>query len=120
MLPNGNFVRDALLGGNAIAAAAADALVIDTSSSAPLQTRELGRELQKSGVGLIDAPVSGGVRRAVDGSLAIMAGSRPPPSCRATSTPMPRAFSAPLISGTRLRNRWGRRPITPRRQNLAQ
>jgi 3-hydroxyisobutyrate dehydrogenase len=77
MLPNGNVVRDALLGGNAIARAAAGALVIDMSSSAPLQTRELGRELQKSGVGLIDAPVSGGVRRAVDGSLAIMAGGEP-------------------------------------------
>ena len=50
------------------------AIVIDMSSSNPAVTRELGPRLAQAGVGLIDAPVSGGVKRAVDGSLAIMAG----------------------------------------------
>ena len=44
------------------------------SSSAPLGTRKLGEELIAAGCGFIDAPVSGGVKRAVDGTLAIMVG----------------------------------------------
>jgi len=49
-------------------------IVIDMSSSSPSVTRELGPRLETAGVAFIDAPVSGGVKRAVDGSLAIMAG----------------------------------------------
>jgi 3-hydroxyisobutyrate dehydrogenase len=44
------------------------------SSSDPVATRALGEELIAAGIRFIDAPVSGGVKRAVDGSLAIMAG----------------------------------------------
>jgi 3-hydroxyisobutyrate dehydrogenase len=44
------------------------------SSSNPAVTRELGPRLQAAGVDFVDAPVSGGVKRAIDGSLAIMAG----------------------------------------------
>ena len=44
------------------------------SSSAPLQTRELEGALSRFGIGIIDAPVSGGVKRATDGTLAIMVG----------------------------------------------
>ena len=44
------------------------------SSSDPFVTRELGPQLKQTGVDFIDAPVSGGVKRAIDGSLAIMAG----------------------------------------------
>jgi 3-hydroxyisobutyrate dehydrogenase len=40
----------------------------------PEATRALGEELIAAGIRFIDAPVSGGVKRAVDGSLAIMAG----------------------------------------------
>jgi len=49
-------------------------VVIDMSSSRPAGTRELGATLAAAGLTLIDAPVSGGVRKAVEGSLAIMAG----------------------------------------------
>lgn len=75
MLPDGVTVRDILLGPEG----AADilprgALVIDMSSSAPLGTRELARELAARGIDLIDAPVSGGRARALNGTLAIMAG----------------------------------------------
>jgi 3-hydroxyisobutyrate dehydrogenase len=48
--------------------------VIDMSSSDPSVTRKIGPRLKQAGVDFIDAPVSGGVRRAIDGSLAIMAG----------------------------------------------
>lgn len=70
MLPNGRVVRAALLD----AALPAGALAIDMSSSAPTETQALGRDLAGRGIALIDAPVSGGVRRARDGTLAIMAG----------------------------------------------
>lgn len=78
MLPNSDVVRRALLGPDGAAAALAPgALVIDMSSSAPLATRALGAELEGLGLAMIDAPVSGGVRKAADGSLSIMAGGDP-------------------------------------------
>ena len=80
MLPDGAAVRRALCGdadsfrGCVGETLAAGSLVIDMSSSSPIGTRELGAVLAARGVAFIDAPVSGGVRRARDGSLAIMAG----------------------------------------------
>ncbi|MFV0373900.1 NAD(P)-dependent oxidoreductase [Microbacterium sp.] len=50
-------------------------VIVDMSSSDPNETVETGRMLAKSGVRLVDAPVSGGVARAIDGTLAIMMGS---------------------------------------------
>jgi 3-hydroxyisobutyrate dehydrogenase len=49
-------------------------VLIDMSSSSPVGTRELGERLAARGVGMIDAPVSGGVRKAEDATLAIMVG----------------------------------------------
>jgi 3-hydroxyisobutyrate dehydrogenase len=78
MLPDGKAVRAALLGGEPLVAhCAANAIVIDMSSSAPVGTRELADDLAGRGIHLIDAPVSGGVKRAIDGSLAIMVGGPP-------------------------------------------
>jgi len=76
MLPDSRVVRQVLYGeGDALAARLKrGATVIDMSSSSPGVTRELGARLKQAGVDLIDAPVSGGVKRAIDGSLAIMAG----------------------------------------------
>jgi 3-hydroxyisobutyrate dehydrogenase len=79
MLPDGKIVRQVLCGSagsndGVLAGLAAGSLVIDMSSSAPVGTRALGAELAAHGVALVDAPVSGGVKRAVDGTLAIMVG----------------------------------------------
>jgi len=75
MLPDGKAVREAMLAEQGAARMMAKgSLLIDMSSSAPMGTRALGEELQRLGIGMIDAPVSGGVARAVDGTLAIMAG----------------------------------------------
>lgn len=76
MLPDGKIVRQAVLEGRDAAAEglAAGALVIDMSSSNPVDTQKLARDLAGRGVALLDAPVSGGVRRAIDGSLSIMVG----------------------------------------------
>lgn len=75
MLPDGRAVQDAILGDGIGDALLGDAVIVDMSSSSPHDTRELGRELAKRSIPLVDAPVSGGVARATDGSLAIMAGA---------------------------------------------
>jgi 3-hydroxyisobutyrate dehydrogenase len=75
MLPNGAIVRDVLLGSGGVGDVLhPNSLVIDMSSSAPFATRALGDELGLRGIEMIDAPVSGGVARAVTGELAIMVG----------------------------------------------
>ena len=75
MLPDGKAVRECVLG----AELPKGMMVLDMSSSDPVGTRALGAELAARGVTLVDAPVSGGVKKAVDGTLAIMAGGEAPP-----------------------------------------
>jgi 3-hydroxyisobutyrate dehydrogenase len=72
LLPDGKIVREAAdeLRPHLTPAA----ILVDMSSSDPIGTRALGEELIAAGHAFIDAPVSGGVRRAADGTLAIMAG----------------------------------------------
>ncbi|WP_455372871.1 NAD(P)-dependent oxidoreductase [Limibacillus halophilus] len=78
MLPDGAAVRSVLVGeGGVVGRMAPGGLVIDMSSSEPQGTRELESALADLGLSLLDAPVSGGVKKAVDGSLAIMAGGSP-------------------------------------------
>lgn len=72
MLPNGEIVREVVL--EALPALSAQAVVIDMSSSDPAGTRALGKALAARGIAMIDAPVSGAVGKAKDGTLAIMAG----------------------------------------------
>jgi 3-hydroxyisobutyrate dehydrogenase len=75
MLPNGQNVREAVLGGNGIAEGLAKgSVIIDMSSAGATGTAALGKELAARGIALIDAPVSGGVTGAVAGTLAIMVG----------------------------------------------
>jgi 3-hydroxyisobutyrate dehydrogenase len=76
MLPDGKVVRQAVIEGRDAVreGLAAGALVLDMSSSNPVDTQKLARDLAMAGVALLDAPVSGGVKRAIDGSLSIMVG----------------------------------------------
>ena len=76
MLPDGKAVRQAVLEGRdaAVEGLEPGALVMDMSSSNPVDTQALARDLAGRGLALLDAPVSGGVKRAVDGSLSIMVG----------------------------------------------
>lgn len=75
MLPNSAIVRAVCLGDDGLAARLAPgSVIVDMSSSDPLETRRLGAELADRGIVLLDAPVSGGLRKAVSGSLAIMLG----------------------------------------------
>lgn len=74
MLPNGKIVQETLISSGAWAGISPGGLVIDMSSSAPGDTRNLAGLLTEKGLRLVDAPVSGGVRKAVSASLTIMAG----------------------------------------------
>lgn len=75
MLPNSDIVESVLLGASGIAAAASfNTLFIDMSSSDPLRSRGVGQALDGQGMRYLDAPVSGGVKGAQSGKLAIMAG----------------------------------------------
>ena len=77
MLPTGKEVRACLLeteGGALAANLPKGAIVIDMSSADPVGTRALHADLAARGLALVDAPVSGGVPRATDGTLAIMIG----------------------------------------------
>jgi 2-hydroxy-3-oxopropionate reductase len=75
MLPNSPHVKEAVLGaGGVIEGIKAGALVVDMSSIAPAASQEVGAALAAKGVAFIDAPVSGGEPKAIDGSLAIMVG----------------------------------------------
>ena len=75
MLPDGKIVRAAVLGPDGLASALAPGAVLaDMSTSYPLETKALSEALAGTGIGLVDAPVSGGVGRAERGKLTIMAG----------------------------------------------
>jgi len=74
MLPNGAIVRDAMLGWGIGAALRAGALLLEMSSSDPSDTLLLAAGLEPFGVRVVDAPVSGGVPRAITGELSIMVG----------------------------------------------
>ncbi|WP_353713530.1 NAD(P)-dependent oxidoreductase [Arthrobacter sp. K5] len=75
MLPNSDIV-EAVLAGGVAAAASLNTLFIDMSSSEPIRSRDLGARLELQGMRYLDAPVSGGVRGAQNGQLAIMVGGR--------------------------------------------
>ena len=75
MLPNSPHVKNAVLGENGVLDGAKPGTVlIDMSSIAPNASQEITAECEKKGVKMLDAPVSGGEPKAIDGSLSIMVG----------------------------------------------
>ncbi|HEV2324436.1 MAG TPA: 2-hydroxy-3-oxopropionate reductase [Terracidiphilus sp.] len=77
MLPNSPHVKQAVLGKDGvIEGAKPGSVLVDMSSIAPLASREVAAELAKVGVEMLDAPVSGGEPKAIDGTLAIMVGGK--------------------------------------------
>jgi 2-hydroxy-3-oxopropionate reductase len=78
MVPNSPQVRQVALGEGGIASAAKPGTVlIDMSSINPVASKEIAAELEKHGIEMLDAPVSGGEPKAVDGTLAFMVGGKP-------------------------------------------
>jgi 3-hydroxyisobutyrate dehydrogenase len=75
MLPNSPDVERAYLGpGGVLEGARAGLLCVDMSTIDPATTHRVGERLASAGVRMLDAPVSGAVPRAVDGTLTIMVG----------------------------------------------
>ena len=75
MLPNSPQVREVLLGQGGIAQYMRQGqTVIDTSSINPVASKEIAAELSERGIGMLDAPVSGGEPKAIDGTLSFMVG----------------------------------------------
>jgi len=75
MLPDTSDAEDVLTGdGGVLDGAAAGSLVIDMSSIDPAPTRAMAEAFAERDVAMVDAPVSGGERGAIDGTLSIMIG----------------------------------------------
>ena len=77
MLPTSAIVRSVFLDadGKLLIPLREGTVIVDMSSSDPNETVDTGRALAAFGVRMVDAPVSGGVPRAADGTLAIMMGA---------------------------------------------
>lgn len=77
MLPNSPHVKQVILGENGvIEGAQKGAIVVDMSSIAPLVSREVAQKLTEKGIEMLDAPVSGGEPKALDGTLSVMVGGK--------------------------------------------
>jgi 2-hydroxy-3-oxopropionate reductase len=75
MLPNSPHVKEAILGADGVIEGIKNGtIVIDMSSIAPAASQEVGAALKAKGAAFLDAPVSGGEPKAIDGTLAIMVG----------------------------------------------
>jgi 3-hydroxyisobutyrate dehydrogenase len=75
MLPSSSHVEQAYLGpGGILEGAPSGRLCVDMSTIDPAVSRRVAGRLGERGVRFIDAPVSGAVPRAVDGTLTIMVG----------------------------------------------
>lgn len=77
MLPNSPHVKEVVLGPNGILEGAKPGTVIvDMSSISPLAAREIAATAAEKGIEMLDAPVSGGEPKAIDGTLSIMVGGK--------------------------------------------
>lgn len=77
MLPNSPQVKSVMLGENGVAKSMRPGSVfIDMSSINPVASKEIAVALAEKGVEMLDAPVSGGEPKAIDGSLSFMVGGR--------------------------------------------
>ena len=75
MLPNSPHVKEAVLGkGGVLEGAKPGTILVDMSSIAPLASKEISEKAAEKGVVMLDAPVSGGEPKAIDGTLSIMVG----------------------------------------------
>ena len=77
MVPNSPQVKQIMLGENGVGARMKPGSVfIDMSSINPVASKEIAAELEKRGVEMLDAPVSGGEPKAIDGTLSFMVGGK--------------------------------------------
>jgi 2-hydroxy-3-oxopropionate reductase len=78
MLPDSPQVEQAVLGpGGVLEGARSGTIVIDMSSISPVVSQKVGAACEAHNIEFLDAPVSGGEPKAIDGTLAIMVGGKP-------------------------------------------
>ena len=77
MVPNSPQVKAVMLGEDGVAAhMKPGAVFIDMSSINPVASKEIAAELAKKNIEMLDAPVSGGEPKAIDGTLSFMVGGK--------------------------------------------
>ena len=77
MLPNSPQVKEVMLGANGVAShMKPGAVFIDCSSINPVASKEIAAALAEKNVEMLDAPVSGGEPKAIDGTLSFMVGGK--------------------------------------------
>ncbi|HJA65132.1 MAG TPA: 2-hydroxy-3-oxopropionate reductase [Candidatus Mediterraneibacter cottocaccae] len=77
MLPNSPNVRQAVLGEHGvIEGAETGSVLIDMSSIDPTESKAISVELAAKGIDMLDAPVSGGEPKAIDGTISVMVGGK--------------------------------------------
>ncbi len=77
ILPNSPHVKQVVLGENGvIEGAKPGSVVVDKSSIAPLVSRKIAEKLAAKGTDMLDAPVSGGEPKAINGTLSVMCGGK--------------------------------------------
>ena len=77
MVPNSPQVEEVVLGENGVLCGAKKGtIIVDMSSINPIVSKEVCAKVEDAGCFMIDAPVSGGEPKAIDGTLSIMVGGR--------------------------------------------
>jgi 3-hydroxyisobutyrate dehydrogenase-like beta-hydroxyacid dehydrogenase len=76
-LPSSDVVEEVIFGESGLKdGLSSGKTLIDTSSSRPSSTRSISKRLAAEGIDMLDAPVSGGVLRAREGTLSVMVGGK--------------------------------------------
>ena len=96
-LPTPAIVREAVLGAEGVAAGDTVKLICDLSTSGPGLAQELDAALRERNITSLDAPVSGGIKGAREGTLAIMAGG--PEAAWETARPLLEHIGKPFYMG---------------------
>lgn len=77
MLPNSPHVKDVVLGEKGlIYGMKPGSILVDMSSIAPVASKEIAAALSEKGIEMLDAPVSGGEPKAIEGTLSVMVGGK--------------------------------------------
>ncbi|MCD8020564.1 MAG: 2-hydroxy-3-oxopropionate reductase [Clostridiales bacterium] len=77
MLPNSPHVRTVALGEDGLAEGFKEgSILIDMSSIDPVESKKIAAELEAKGIDMLDAPVSGGEPKAIDGTISVMVGGK--------------------------------------------
>ena len=100
MLPDSPQVLDILQGpGGVLAGARKGSIVVDMSSLSPVASRKIEEICREVGVAMLDAPVSGGEPKAIDGTLAFMVGGREDAYMQVRDVLLGMGASAILVGG---------------------